>query len=94
MKQSTTGRSGTAPARVRARTLAGAVPERPVVLCFTADEEAGGHHGAQVLVEEHPEHLERCTEAVGEVGGFSTTVRGQRLYLIEAAEKGMAWMKL
>jgi acetylornithine deacetylase/succinyl-diaminopimelate desuccinylase-like protein len=79
---------------VRARTRAGAVPERPVVLCFTADEEAGGHLGAQVLVEHHREHLERCTEAVGEVGGFSATVRGQRLYLIEAAEKGMAWMKL
>jgi acetylornithine deacetylase/succinyl-diaminopimelate desuccinylase-like protein len=28
------------------------------------------------------------------VGGFSTTVRGRRVYLIEAAEKGMAWMKL
>src|SRR6478735_701908 len=79
---------------VGARTQNEAVPERPVVLCFTADEEAGGHHGAQVLVEDHREHLAHCTEAVGEVGGFSTTVRGQRLYLIEAAEKGMAWMRL
>jgi acetylornithine deacetylase/succinyl-diaminopimelate desuccinylase-like protein len=79
---------------VRARTRAGAVPERPIVLCFTADEEAGGHHGAQVLVEEYADRLEHCTEAVGEVGGFSTTIRGQRLYMIEAAEKGMAWLKL
>jgi len=79
---------------VRARTRAGAVPDRPVVLCFTADEEAGGHHGAEVLVEDHTEQLAHCTEAVGEVGGFSTTIRGHRLYLIEAAEKGMAWMKL
>lgn len=79
---------------VRARTRAGQVPDRPVVLCFTADEEAGGHHGAQVIVEDHPELLEGCTEAVGEVGGFSTTVRGRRVYLVEAAEKGMAWMKL
>jgi acetylornithine deacetylase/succinyl-diaminopimelate desuccinylase-like protein len=79
---------------VRARTRAGAVPARPVVLCFTADEEAGGHLGAQVLVEQHREQLEHCTEAVGEVGGFSTTIRGRRLYLIQAAEKGMAWMKL
>src|SRR6478609_12164965 len=79
---------------VRARTRAGAVPERPIVLCFTADEEAGGHHGAQVLVEDYADRLDHCTEAVGEVGGFSTTIRGQRLYLIEAAEKGMAWMKL
>ncbi|HET7356313.1 MAG TPA: M20/M25/M40 family metallo-hydrolase [Nocardioidaceae bacterium] len=79
---------------VRARTRAGAVPQRPIVLCFTADEEAGGHRGAQHLVENHAELLEGCTEAVGEVGGFSTTVRGKRLYLIEAAEKGMAWMRL
>jgi acetylornithine deacetylase/succinyl-diaminopimelate desuccinylase-like protein len=79
---------------VRARTRAGRVPDREIVLCFTADEEAGGHHGAQLLVEDHPEVLEGCTEAVGEVGGFSTTIRGRRLYLIEAAEKGMAWMKL
>jgi acetylornithine deacetylase/succinyl-diaminopimelate desuccinylase-like protein len=75
---------------VRARTRAEAVPERPIVLCFTADEEAGGHRGAQVLVEEHADRLEHCTEAVGEVGGFSTTIRGRRLYLIEAAAKGMA----
>ena len=38
--------------------------------------------------------FEGCTEAVGEVGGFSATVRGRRVYLIEAAEKGMAWMRL
>ncbi|MEV7429263.1 M20/M25/M40 family metallo-hydrolase [Nocardioides sp. NPDC092400] len=79
---------------VRARQRAGRVPERPIVLCFTADEEAGGHKGAQVIVDEHAEELEGVTEAVGEVGGFSATVRGRRVYLIEAAEKGMAWMKL
>jgi len=79
---------------VRARTLAGAVPVRPMVLCFTADEEAGGHKGAEQLVTHHADLLEDCTEAIGEVGGFSTTIRGQRLYLIEAAEKGMAWMRL
>ena len=61
-----------------------------MVLYFTADEEAGGHKGAEYLIEEHPDLLADCTEAIGEVGGFSTTVRGQRLYLIEAAEKGMA----
>ena len=79
---------------VRARARAGAVPRRPVVLCFTADEEAGGHGGAEHLIVERRDLLADCTEAVGEVGGFSTTVRGQRLYLIEAAEKGMAWMRL
>jgi acetylornithine deacetylase/succinyl-diaminopimelate desuccinylase-like protein len=79
---------------VRARQRAGAVPERPMVLCFTADEEAGGHKGAEYLVDHHPDMLADCTEAIGEVGGWSATVRGQRVYLIEAAEKGMAWMRL
>ncbi len=79
---------------VRARQRAERPPERPIVLCFTADEEAGGHKGAEVLIRDHPDEFEGCTEAVGEVGGFSTTVRGRRMYLIEAAEKGMAWMRL
>ena len=79
---------------VRARQRAGRAPARRVVLAFTADEEAGGHLGAQKLVEELPEEFDGVTEAIGEVGGFSTTIRGRRLYLIEAAEKGMAWMRL
>lgn len=79
---------------VRERQRTGRIPERPITLAFTADEEAGGMKGAHVLVEDHPDLLAHCTEAVGEVGGFSTTVKGRRLYLIEAAEKGMAWMKL
>ena len=80
-------RSGSASGRAGSR-------QRPITLCFTADEEAGGHRGAEVLINEHPEEFEGVTDAVGEVGGFSTTVRGRRIYLIEAAEKGMAWMKL
>jgi acetylornithine deacetylase/succinyl-diaminopimelate desuccinylase-like protein len=79
---------------VRARARAGALPDRPIVLAFTADEEAGGHKGAQHLVEQHADLLADCTEGIGEVGGFSTTVRGQRFYLVEAAQKGMAWMRL
>jgi acetylornithine deacetylase/succinyl-diaminopimelate desuccinylase-like protein len=79
---------------VRERQRAGRIPARPTVLCFTADEEAGGHVGAEILVRDHPDEFEGCTEAVGEVGGWSTTVRGRRLYLIEAAEKGMVWMRL
>ncbi|REF38332.1 M20/M25/M40 family metallo-hydrolase [Thermasporomyces composti] len=78
-----------------ARTRAGRPPRRPVVLVFTADEEAGGRKGAHWLVDHHPELLEGCTEAVGEVGGFSVTVRDDlRFYLIQTAEKGMAWMRL
>lgn len=79
---------------VRARQRAGAIPDRPILLVFTADEEAGGRKGAHWLVDHHPEWFEGCTEAVGEVGGFSTVVGGQRLYLIESGEKGISWMRL
>jgi len=79
---------------LRARARAGALPARPLVLCLTADEEAGGAHGAGFLIENHRDELADCTDAIGEVGGFSTTVRGHRIYLIEAAEKGMTWLKL
>ncbi|GAA4212615.1 M20/M25/M40 family metallo-hydrolase [Microbispora amethystogenes] len=79
---------------VRRRLSEGRRPPRDVVLVFTADEEAGGHYGAQWLADRHPELFEGCTEAVGEVGGFSVTTAKGRLYLIEAAEKGIAWMRL
>lgn len=79
---------------VRARQRAGVIPDRPITLVFTADEEAGGVLGAHWLVEHHPELFEGCTEAIGEVGGFSTEVGGQRLYLIESGEKGIEWMRL
>jgi acetylornithine deacetylase/succinyl-diaminopimelate desuccinylase-like protein len=80
---------------VRARARAGAAPRRPIRMIFTADEEAGSGLGAQWLVNEHREVLEGCEEAIGEVGGFSLTVQDDlRLYLIQTAEKGMAWLNL
>ncbi len=79
---------------VRARTRAGELPKRPVTLVFTADEEAGGVQGAHSIVDQRPEWLEGCTEGIGEVGGFSTTIAGKRIYLVETAEKGMAWLRL
>lgn len=79
---------------VRARQRAGVIPDRPITLVFTADEEAGGVLGAHWLVEHHRDLFEGCTEAIGEVGGFSTEIGGRRLYLIESGEKGIAWMRL
>ena len=80
---------------VRARARAGIAPRRPIRLAFTADEEAGSGLGATWLVEEHPELFDGCEEAVGEVGGFSLTIRDDlRLYLVQTAEKGMAWLDL
>ncbi|MBO0878136.1 MAG: M20/M25/M40 family metallo-hydrolase [Pseudonocardia sp.] len=77
----------------------GVVPPRELVFAFLADEEAGGAFGSQWLADNRPDLFEGCTEAVGEVGGFSLTLTSTqgdpaRLYLIESAEKGMAWMRL
>jgi acetylornithine deacetylase/succinyl-diaminopimelate desuccinylase-like protein len=79
---------------VRQRLRENRAPARDVVLAFTADEEAGGNWGARWLVDNHAGLFEGVTEAVGEVGGFSMTLGGQRLYLLQTAEKGMAWMRL
>lgn len=79
---------------VRAWTATGRRPSRDVVLAFLADEEAGGILGAQWLVDTHPELVEGVSEAISEVGGFSITLRGRRLYTVQTAEKGMAWMRL
>lgn len=79
---------------VRERQRTGRIPDRPITLVFTADEEAGGLLGAHWLVEHHREWFEGCTEAIGEVGGFSTEIAGRRLYLLESGEKGIAWMRL
>ena len=80
---------------VREWGRSGTRPPRDVVLAFVADEEAGGGKGARFLVDHHPDLFEGCTEAVSEVGGFSVTVRDDlRLYPIQTAEKGMAWMRL
>jgi acetylornithine deacetylase/succinyl-diaminopimelate desuccinylase-like protein len=80
---------------VREWQRTGVRPQRDIVLAFTADEEAGSEYGARFLVERHPELLEGCTEAIGEVGGYSFTVSDDlRLYLVQTAEKGMSWLRM
>jgi acetylornithine deacetylase/succinyl-diaminopimelate desuccinylase-like protein len=82
-------------ALVRQWARTGERPPRDVVVAFVADEEAGGVKGARFLVDDHPEEFEGCTEAVSEVGGFSVTLPNDlRMYPIQTAEKGMAWMRL
>ncbi len=70
-------------------------PKRNITIAMFADEEAGGKYGSHFAVNNYGEYFENASEAVGEVGGFSHTLsNGVRLYLIETAQKGIAWMKL
>jgi acetylornithine deacetylase/succinyl-diaminopimelate desuccinylase-like protein len=80
---------------VRAWARAGVKPPRDIVLQFMPDEEAGSIHGSHWLVKNRKDMFQGVTEAVGEVGGFSMTLRDDlRLYLVQTAEKGIRWMKL
>ena len=80
---------------VRKWARTGYKPPRNIVLAFFADEEAGMTFGSRWMAAEHPEVFAGCTEAISDVGGFSVTVGdGKRLYFVEAAQKGIHWMKL
>ncbi|ASK66062.1 hypothetical protein CFK39_09830 [Brachybacterium avium] len=85
-------------ARHLART--GQVPPRDLLFAFFADEENGGVWGSQWLVQNHPEVFAGMTEAISEVGGYSITLPEEetgeevRAYLVQTAEKGMAWGRL
>ncbi len=87
-------------ANLRALARSGEKPPRDIVWAFFADEEAGGVKGAGHCVEQHPEWFEGCTEAISEVGGFSVmlpdaaTGATTRAYLLQTAEKGIAWLRL
>lgn len=78
----------------------GARPARTTTFAFFADEEAGSRLGSHWVVDHHREWFEGATEAVSEVGGFSVTVPSRRTgeptraYLLQTAEKGIAWLRL
>lgn len=75
--------------------LSGYRPRRDIVLLFLPDEEAGGREGAHWVVDNRPDLLHGVTEGVGEVGGFSFELANRkRLYMIETAQKGLAWLRL
>jgi acetylornithine deacetylase/succinyl-diaminopimelate desuccinylase-like protein len=71
---------------------------RDVIFAAVADEEAGGAFGARHWVETRPELFASeagpAAAALNEVGGYSMTIRGRRLYGIQVAEKGIIWTRL
>jgi acetylornithine deacetylase/succinyl-diaminopimelate desuccinylase-like protein len=80
---------------IRKWARTGYKPPRNIVLAFFADEEAGMTYGSRWMAAQHPDVFAGCTEAISEVGGFSVTVGdGKRLYFVEAAQKGIHWMRL
>lgn len=67
--------------------------DRDLVFAAVADEEAGSHHGALYLVEEHPE-LVRAEYVLNEVGGHTLSMGESRFYPIQVSEKGICWFEM
>lgn len=66
---------------------------RDVIFAAVADEEMGCDRGSRFLVDHHPE-LVRAEYALTEVGGFTLHLGGRRLYPIQVAERGIAWLRM
>lgn len=80
---------------IRDWARSGTQPDRDIVALWLPDEEAGGNHGSGWLVKNRLDIFAGVTEAIGEVGGFSITLRDDlRMYPIQTAEKGIAWLRL
>src|SRR5699024_7653144 len=82
-------------ALARQLTRSSEQPPRDVVFAFLADEEGGGQYGSHWLVEHRPDLFDGVGEAITEGGGVSFDLGdGTRLYPIECAQRGQAWLRL
>jgi len=71
----------------------GAPLKRDLIFAGVADEEAGGQYGSQFMVDNHADKV-RAEYSISEMGGFSMEMDGLRFYLVQVAEKGVAWLKI
>lgn len=72
---------------------------RDVIFAAVADEEAGGVFGAAHWASVRPDLFADASgrpaaAALNEVGGYSMTIGGRRIYGIQVAEKGIAWTRM
>lgn len=72
----------------------GRTPDRDIIFLATADEEAGGKHGIQFLMENHAEDF--SAEFVINEGGFGISgfIPDKPVFMIATAEKGLCWLKV
>ncbi len=65
-----------------------------VIFLATADEENGSKWGMEFLINSKPQLFASCEYALTEGGGFTATLGGQRIYLLDSGQKGTAHIKL
>jgi acetylornithine deacetylase/succinyl-diaminopimelate desuccinylase-like protein len=62
-------------------------PAGDIILAIVSDEEDSGYFGARFLVEEHPQLFAGVKYSIGEFGGFSFPMGGERFCPIQVAER-------
>lgn len=67
--------------------------DRDLIMCTFADEEAGGHYGADWMWQNRRDLID-AEVAINEGGGFAAEIAGHRFYLCQTGEKGGARMRL
>src|SRR5579883_254730 len=67
--------------------------KRDVIYMAEADEETGGHQGAEWVVDHYPE-LIRAEYGLNEGGGAGMEINGRVYYTVSTAEKGSARFKI
>lgn len=73
---------------------AGVSFKRDIVLLGTADEEAGGQHGAGWFVDHHSDLIADAEFLLTEGGGIRVYDGGRRSYDVDIAEKAPCWVQL
>jgi acetylornithine deacetylase/succinyl-diaminopimelate desuccinylase-like protein len=72
---------------------AGMALDRDLIMTTFADEEAGGHYGADWMWQNHRDLID-AEVAINEGGGNAIEVDGKRFYLCQTGEKGGARIRL
>ncbi|MBS2029017.1 MAG: M20/M25/M40 family metallo-hydrolase [Deltaproteobacteria bacterium] len=77
---------------LKALKRSGTPLKRDLIFAAVADEEDGCENGSIFLSNEHAD-LVKAEFALGEIGGFTLRMGGARLYPVQVAHKGMAWIR-
>ncbi len=68
-------------------------PAGDLIYFGVADEEAGGVHGAEWILDRHWDHV-GCDYVLTEFGGIPVSNREPPTFTLSVAEKGLAWRRL
>jgi acetylornithine deacetylase/succinyl-diaminopimelate desuccinylase-like protein len=72
----------------------GIIPGGDILLIIVVDEETGGEHGMQFLLDNHPSLFEGVRHAIGEFGGFPLYAFDKKFYRIGVSQKSYAHLRL